>query len=57
MFYQQNWQVGVNIMDLMFERSIWGYYGELRLSSYIRLTESITVWYILLKRVIFSIAN
>ena len=31
--------------------------GELRLSSYIRLTESITVLYILLKRVIFSIAN
>ena len=44
-------------MDLMFERSIWSYYSELRLSSYLRLTESITVGYILLKRVIFSIAN
>ena len=43
MFYQLNCQVGVDIMDLTFERSIWGYYGELRLSSYIRLTECITV--------------
>ena len=56
MFYQLNCQVWVDIMDLIFETSILGFYSELRLSSYIRLTESITVWYILLKRVTFSIA-
>ena len=41
----------------MFESSIWGYYSELRLSSYVRPTESITVRYILLIRLIFSMAN
>ena len=53
MFYQLNFQVRVDMMDLMLERSIWGYYSELMLSSYVRETESVTVWYILSKRVIF----
>ena len=38
-------------------KDVFGVVGELRVSSYIRLTESIAVWYILLERVIFSIAN
>ena len=57
MFYQLNFQVRVDMMDLMLERSIWGYYSELMLSSYVRETVYVTVWYIFVEKGNFSIPN